>query len=147
MALVAERFEALVRSRLNDVDQRYTAGRRALVAVLASTDRPLTAAEIIVTGGLPQSSAYRNLTVLEECGVVHRILSVDGFARYELAHDLTDHHHHHLICTACGDVSDFTVPDPLERAIEEMRATVATQTGFAPNEHRLDLLGLCGGCG
>lgn len=135
-----------MRSRLEDVDQRYTAGRRALVGVLARTDRPLTAAEIVETGDLPQSSAYRNLAVLEGCGVVHRIASVDEFARFELAHDLTDHHHHHLICTDCGDVADFTVPEAVEEVLTALTRSVETDTGFAAEEHRLDFLGLCADC-
>src|SRR5690606_30458739 len=86
---------------LEDDGQRYTAGRRSLVEVLDQAGRPLTAAEILAAGSLSQSSAYRNLAVLETCGVVHRVAGSDEFARFELAEGLTDHHHHHLICTAC----------------------------------------------
>ena len=50
---------------------------------------------------------YRNLVVLEQAGVVRRVTSTDDFARYELAEDLTEHHHH-LICSSCGTVDDFT---------------------------------------
>lgn len=135
-----------MRARLDEVDQRYTPGRRAIVEVLARTDRPLTAAEIVESGELPQSSAYRNLTVLEDCGIVHRVASTDEFARFELAHDLTDHHHHHLICTECGDVADFTVPERLERSLEALTRTVRGETGFAAENHRLDFLGLCAEC-
>ena len=52
---------------LGDDGQRYTAGRRSLVEVLGQAGRPLTAAEILEAGSLPQSSAYRNLAVLEAC--------------------------------------------------------------------------------
>lgn len=131
--------------RLGQVDQRYTAGRRNLVAVLAAGGRPLTASEILVAGGLAQSSAYRNLAVLEACGVVHRVAGGDELARFELAEDLTDHHHH-LICTGCGVVTDFTVSDGLERSLETAMETVAATTGFAPDHHRLDLLGRCASC-
>ena len=61
-----------------------------------------------VDRSLAQSSAYRNLAVLERAGVVHRIVTTDEFARYELAEDLTEHHHH-LICRSCGSVADFTL--------------------------------------
>ena len=67
--------------------------------------------------GLAQSSAYRNLAVLERAGVVHRIVTSDEFARYELAEDLT-HHHHHLICSTCGGVTDFEVSDAVEHELE-----------------------------
>ena len=114
--------------------------------VLSRAGRPLTAAEILAAGSLSQSSAYRNLTVLESCGVVHRVAGTDDFARFELAEDLTDHHHHHLICTVCGTVVDFTVGDRLEADLEAAMARVVETTGFRPDHHRFDLLGRCAAC-
>jgi Fur family transcriptional regulator, ferric uptake regulator len=143
---VADDLHHAISARLREADQRYTSGRRNLVGVLASGGRPLTASEILQAGGLAQSSAYRNLAVLETCGVVHRVSGSDEFARFELAEDLTDHHHHHLICTRCGLVTDFTVSDRLERSLEAVMETVADTTGFAPDHHRLDLLGRCSSC-
>jgi len=143
---VSDELDQTISTRLREADQRYTAGRRALVAALTTAGRPLTAAEVVGAGGLAQSSAYRNLAVLETCGVVLRVAGTDEFARFELAEDLTDHHHHHLICTGCGQVTDFTVSDDLERSLESAMETVATSTGFAPDHHRLDLLGRCPSC-
>ncbi|HEX2575106.1 MAG TPA: Fur family transcriptional regulator [Aquihabitans sp.] len=142
---MADDLHLAVSARLRAVDQRYTARRRSLVEVLAGAGRPLTASEVLAAGGLAQSSAYRNLAVLETCGVVHRVAGSDEFARFELAEDLTDHHHH-LICTSCGLVTDFTVSDVLERSLETAMETVAGTTGFAPDHHRLDLLGRCASC-
>jgi Fe2+ or Zn2+ uptake regulation protein len=143
---VADDLHPTIHARLADAGQRYTSGRRDLVEVLARSDRPLTAAEVGADGGLSQSSAYRNLAVLEEAGVVHRIAGSDDFARFELAEDLTDHHHHHLICVSCGSVADFTVSDGLEAALESAMGRVAATTGFSPDRHRLDLLGRCAAC-
>lgn len=143
---MADDLHHAISARLREADQRYTSGRRSLVEVLAGGGRPLTASEILRAGGLAQSSAYRNLGVLETCGVVHRVSGSDEFARFELAEDLTDHHHHHLICTNCGLVTDFTVSDRLERSLEAVMETVADTTGFAPDHHRLDLLGRCASC-
>ncbi|CAN5698472.1 Fur family transcriptional regulator [soil metagenome] len=144
---MADDLHHAISARLTGADQRYTSGRRTLVDALVSARRPLTAAEILVAGGLAQSSAYRNLSVLETCGVVHRVAGTDEFARFELAEDLTDHHHHHLICTNCGLVTDFTVSDRLERSLETAMERVAETTGFRPDHHRLDLLGRCADCG
>jgi len=139
-------FHANVATRLLHEEQRYTHNRRAIVEVLEATDRPLTIAEIRNRRGLAQSSVYRNLTVLEAAKVVHRITSSDEFARYELTEDLTDHHHHHLICSSCGGVADFTVSSQLERALEKAMGRVAADTGFRPEHHRLDLIGVCAHC-
>ena len=78
--------------------------------------------------------------------MVRRIVTSDEFSRYELAEDLTEHHHH-LICSTCGDVADFTAPPALEASLGRAMASVADATGFAPDHHRLDLIGTCTRCG
>lgn len=137
-------LDLIASSRLRRDGQRYTDNRRALVGVLQ--DGPLTIPEILARRpGLAQSSAYRNLAVLERSGVVRRIVTVDEWARYELAEDLTEHHHH-LICTRCGLVEDFTVSHQLERSLDAALERVAEQSGFSVQHHRLDLVGVCGTC-
>jgi len=142
---VSDDLHAAIASRLRHDGQRYTTGRRRVVEVLDASGRPLTAAEVFEGAALAQSSAYRNLSVLEACGAVHRVSGADEFARFELAEDLTGHHHH-LICTSCGTVADFTVSDDLESALEVAVGRVTTMTGFRADLHRLDLLGRCGSC-
>jgi Fe2+ or Zn2+ uptake regulation protein len=139
-------LHATAASRLRDDGQRYTTQRRALVDLLVEVDQPLTIPQLLGRQpGLAQSSAYRNLAVLERAGVVHRIVTSDEFARYELAEDLT-RHHHHLICSSCGDVSDFEVSANMEQELEASLARVARRTGFQARTHRLDLVGTCAAC-
>lgn len=135
-----------VATRLRGVNQRYTSGRRALVDVLAESRQPRTIPELIAGGRrIPQSSAYRNLAVLELAGVVHRIVTSGDFARYELDEALTEHHHH-LICSSCGGVEDFTAPASLERTLRKVTVELADTSGFLAEAHRLDLVGVCAGC-
>lgn len=132
--------------RLRADGQRYTSNRRALVDLLTETDRPVTIAELLESSdGLAQSSAYRNLAVLERAGVVHRLITTDEFARFELAEDLTEHHHH-LICSTCGAMADFTVSPDLERTLDDAFAEIAADAGFRADHHRLDLVGICASC-
>jgi Fur family ferric uptake transcriptional regulator len=133
-------------ARLRTTGQRYTARRRALVDVLDGADGPLTIPQILeLDRSLAQSSAYRNLAVLEQADVVHRIVTNDDFARYELAEDLTEHHHH-LICGSCGSVADFTLDTAVEGDLDRVLAEVAATQAFTPDHHRLDLVGTCAGC-
>jgi Fe2+ or Zn2+ uptake regulation protein len=88
---------------------------------------------------------YRNLSVLETAGVVQRIAGGDEFTRFELAEDLAGHHHH-LICTDCGTVEDFTVPVPVEQRLETALVEAASAAGFQAVHHRLDLVGRCADC-
>jgi Fur family ferric uptake transcriptional regulator len=141
-----EQLDAIVTRRLRHDGQRYTTQRRALLDVLAAAQAPLTLPQLLERSvGLAQSSAYRNLAVLERAGVVHRIVTTDDHARWELAEDLTEHHHH-LICRGCGDVADFTVPTEIENRLDNALADAASVAGFDATHHRLDLVGLCARC-
>ncbi|MCA1691181.1 MAG: Fur family transcriptional regulator [Acidimicrobiales bacterium] len=132
--------------RLRKVHQRYTRGRRALVDVLSSAERPLSIPEIVSADrSVPQSSVYRNLTVLEQAGVVSKVQGGDDFSRFELAEDLTSHHHH-LVCVECGSVDDYTVPPRFEQTMAKTLDNVAAETGFRAQFHRLDLVGVCARC-
>lgn len=135
-----------VAGRLRAVEQRYTSGRRQLVQLLADAPRPETIPELLTRApSLAQSSAYRNLVVLEEAGVAHRVVTSDERARYELAEDLMGHHHH-LICTSCGRVDDFTASAQVERSLESALERAVADTGFHAAAHRFDIIGTCSSC-
>lgn len=137
----------VVSTRLSADGQRYTRSREALIEVLDSADAPLTVDEIVARDDrLALSTAYRNLVVFEEYGVVHRIVTADEHARYELDEALTERHHHHLVCSRCGTVRDFTVPDTLEHELDRALGRVARNFGFDAQHHRLDLIGRCETC-
>lgn len=136
-----------IAARLGEGDLRFTRGREALVTVLALATRPLTIPEICAADdSLAASSAYRNLTGLEAVGVVHRIVTDAEFARYELAEGLTDHHHHHLICSRCGVVDDVEASPSLERAVHDAARAIARRSGFRMERHSVDLIGICANC-
>ncbi|MCU1377542.1 MAG: Fe2+/Zn2+ uptake regulation protein [Acidimicrobiales bacterium] len=143
--MVGAELHEIVTTRLRAAGQRYTPGRRAIVERLLGAGQPLTIPDVLEGSSLPQSSAYRNLAVLEQAGAVHRIVTSADFARYELAEDLTEHHHH-LICSNCGTVEDFTAPPALERSLHKAVHEVEESTGFAAEHHRLDLVGTCKSC-
>jgi Fe2+ or Zn2+ uptake regulation protein len=131
---------------LRQIDQRYSGGRRAVVEVLARSDRPLTIHEILERDPeVPQSSAYRNLASLEQAGVVQRIVTNDEFARFELAEGIGEHHHH-LICSVCGTVRDFTVSAQVEEDLGRTLTRAAKRSGFVIDHHRLDIIGTCSAC-
>lgn len=136
-----------VASLLRSGNHRYTTGRRRTVGALLDADGPVTIPEILeLDGGLAQSSLYRNLAILEEVGAVTRIVTHDDHARYELAEALTDHHHHHLICTNCGSVSDFELASDAETTLGRAFTRVGRSANFRIDGHRLDLLGTCAAC-
>jgi len=132
--------------RLRQIDQRYTSGRRAIIDLLLSAGHPVSIADIAEhLPGLPRSSAYRHLTDLHAAGLVRRVTGSDEFTRFELAEDLTEHHHH-LLCVSCGKVTDVTLPDGFEQQVTGAIGRLADAEGFEAHSHRLDVLGLCGTC-
>jgi Fur family transcriptional regulator, ferric uptake regulator len=135
-----------VANRLAESGRRYTRTRKRLVEILAKAGMPLALPEIVRgRKDLPQSSAYRNLAGLESAGLIRRVASEDGFSRYELAEELTGHHHH-LMCSRCGLVQDVDIPSDLERKLDRTLDTLARGARFATVSHRLDLIGLCRSC-
>jgi Fur family transcriptional regulator, ferric uptake regulator len=132
--------------RLRGLEQRYTEGRRAVVEALAGAGRPLSIEDIgVVVPQLPRSSAYRHLVDLQAAGVVRRVAAHDEFARFELAEDLTEHHHH-LLCTTCGKLIDVTPADEFEATVRATVEELSAAEGFRPLGHRLDVLGVCADC-
>jgi Fur family transcriptional regulator, ferric uptake regulator len=127
--------------------QHYTAARRALVSALIQLGRPATIAEVTEAApGLATSTAYRNLTVLTDAGIVSRVSGSDEFGRFELSQTFSGSHHHHVICADCGLVLDARASERLEAALEEAAKAVAEANGFAITDHRLELVGRCGSC-
>lgn len=143
---VAASIHDAVDLRLAGTDQRYTASRRSLIEALSAAGRPLTIPEILDQAPeVPQSSAYRNVTALIEAGVVRRVAGTDDHGRFELAEELSSHHHH-LVCSGCGRVEDVHASPRLERAMAEAARGVAEEQGYEVTDHRLDLVGLCPDC-
>jgi Fur family transcriptional regulator, ferric uptake regulator len=145
-ATEAEDLHSLAEQRLRRVDQRYTSGRRAIVSLLASTGHPVSISDIAENlPDLPRSSAYRHLVDLQAAGLVRRVAAGDEFTRFELAEDLTEHHHH-LLCMNCGRVIDVTLPPGSEQDVTRAIGKLADSEGFQVSGHRLDVLGVCASC-
>ena len=139
-------IDVAIEKRLRSAAQRYTAGRRRLVSLLIENGQPMTLPELLASDrSLAQSSVYRNLAVLEQVGAVTRIVTHGDHASYELAEDLTGHHHH-LVCSSCGEVADFALAPELEEELERVLASAARKARYAVEHHRLDLVGRCSSC-
>ena len=139
-------IHSIAAERLSLVSQRYSDGRRRLVEILDRAGHPMVAADIVAaTRDLPQSSVYRNLSVLESAGVVVKVLTNGDRSAFELAEEMKGHHHH-LVCVGCGQVLDIDIPLRVERMLDEGLAPTVKSAGFTLVGHRLDLLGRCSAC-
>ncbi|MEY4230231.1 MAG: hypothetical protein RLZZ362_1080 [Actinomycetota bacterium] len=133
--------------RLRKDGQRLTTGRQLLLRTLEDAGGPITIPAILRRQPtLAQSSVYRNLAVLEHAGLVSKISMGDEHAHYELGEEITNNHHHHLVCTSCGSVSDVTLSAAAERSLDKALREAAGGASFELEHHRLDLLGRCAEC-
>ncbi len=135
-----------VRRRLAELDIRYTHGRKAAVMAMQRSSGPLSAAELHgQVEGVPLSSLYRTLTILDDSGVVQKHHDADGVARFELAEWLAGHHHH-LVCRTCGAVEDVELGSDAEILLDDLAEALAVHAGFRPEGHLLEVVGVCEEC-
>jgi Fe2+ or Zn2+ uptake regulation protein len=135
-----------VRVRLEANRRRLTSNHRLVIDVLADAGRPLTIPQILPRiPGLAQSSLYRTLTVLEEAGTVSRLVVGSNHAHFELSEQI-GHHHHHLVCQACGAVTDIDLAPETEAIIDSALAALARRHSFRVAGHQIDAIGHCSDC-
>jgi Fur family ferric uptake transcriptional regulator len=82
---------------------------------------------------------YRTLKLLTEAGLAREVRLGDGRTYYE--HHYNHEHHDHMVCTACGGVTEFFSPE-----LEAMQDEVAAKFKFRPTHHSLRILGICSEC-
>ena len=125
--------------RLEDRGHRVTAPRLAVLAAAADAGDQFSAEEI--EQRLPhvgRATVFRTIKLLLEMDVFCRVLLEDGSLRYRWSRR---GHHHHLVCTECGAVEDFTACDVAELVDELTR-----RTNFTIEGHWLEVYGRCGAC-
>lgn len=134
----------LIQKKLKDKGYKLTNQRKAIIEVLYEhKERFLTAEEIFKKSveKLPDtnfSTIYRNLSMLEESGIIHNTQIGGGGSVYGLISNMG--HHHHIICKDCGktEAIDFC---PLEEIWSKIDNRSFTLTG-----HKLELYGFCADC-
>lgn len=122
---------------------KLTRQRRAILAVIASSEGHLTPAEVYerAKADCPQiglTTVYRTLDILAKLGTIKRVHFEKGCHSYAPA---SRGHHHYLICTTCGSVVEFEGCD-----LSSLLETIASQTGYKIEGHWLQLFGKCPAC-
>ena len=122
---------------------KLTPQRRAVIQAITSSQDHLTPATIYqkVRQDHPNIglvTVYRTLEILAELELVCE-LHAGGICRsYTIS---TPQHHHHLICSNCSAVIDFTGHD-----LSELEQSLSKKSGFRIDSHLLEFFGLCQTC-
>lgn len=131
---------------------RWTGPREAIVQLLSQTSKHMSAKEIYVAlhkfyPGIGLTTIYRTLDLLARMGLIHKFAFGDGHNRYEFISDDKSKHHHHLICTHCGKIYNYSEFVEQELAlVEKIQTRLAKKFNFQIEDHNIEFLGLCKDC-
>lgn len=123
---------------------KLTPQRRVVLETIVSSQDHLTPAAIYEKVHQDQPNIglvtiYRTLEILDKLGLICEV-HAGGSCRSYLVRRPSEHHHH-LICSDCGVVVDFTDCD-----LGELGQRLSRQTGFEIRSHLLEFLGRCQNC-
>ena len=137
-----------LRHKLQERQHKITPQRQSILQIFI--DRPgehLSAEDVHGILRENQSSfglatVYRSLELLTELGLLQKLELGDGRSRYELnTADPATHHHHHLICLNCGEITEFN-----EDLLDDLEATILEKSGFMVMDHQVKFFGYCQEC-
>ena len=123
---------------------KHSKQRKEILDIFLSIDRHLTAEELYLAvkqkyPSVGFATVYRTLKLLCATGLCRELKLESGPARYE--HLYGHKHHDHLICTGCGRFVEVIDPE-----IERLQQKLSKTHGFLPQEHRMELYGICPEC-
>ncbi|MCK5583723.1 MAG: transcriptional repressor, partial [Elusimicrobiales bacterium] len=93
------------------------------------------------------TTVYRTLEVLAQMRLISKFDFGDGRARYELTKNSKKEHHHHLVCTNCNRIIDYT--DFIDEEVELLNKTekaLSKKFNFEISNHLIQFYGLCEKC-
>ena len=136
--------ERKVTAVLKQHGYKLTPQRRAVIKTIASSHDHLTPAGIYekVQKEHPDIglvTVYRTLELLTELGFICKVHAEGNCRSYLMRRPLE--HHHHLICSDCGVVVDFTNCD-----FVKLERRLTRKSGFRIDSHLLEFTGLCQNC-
>lgn len=142
---LAAKWRKRAEARCAEAGERLTPARLAAYAELLSSDRPVSAYELIALLEKRQKrkiaplTVYRHLDFLIRVGLVHRLESTQSYLPCD--HPEHAHESQYLLCSSCGH-ADEVESKPLESLLHK----IADQRGFQPENVVVEIKGLCGSC-
>lgn len=122
---------------------RFTQSRLAVLQVLTATTEHLKVAEVHrrakqIDARIGLASVYRTMGLLAQMGLVKDVHVEQRHRRYA---QITNGHGHHLVCTSCGLVQEFS-----DCHADELARTLARRTKFRIEGHCMEFFGRCSKC-
>jgi len=122
---------------------RLTGPRRELAALIELRQGHFTAADLLADAegrrlGIGRATIFRLIELLADKNLVERVDLPDGRHAYV---PCEPSHHHHVVCIACGAISEVD-----DCGIDAVTAEASRRSGFVIQSHRLELFGRCPRC-
>ncbi|HVG18900.1 MAG TPA: transcriptional repressor [Blastocatellia bacterium] len=123
-------------------DPPLTRQRGVVLQVVRASDEHLTASEVYEAARKLQptisfATVYNSLRYLKESGLLREITFGNAASRY----DRETGRHDHAMCSRCGKLVDFDLPETLE-----LLRAAARRSRFKPESIQLTLVGVCPDC-
>jgi Fur family ferric uptake transcriptional regulator len=136
--------EKKIRRSIRQHGYKITPQRRAIIKAIIDTREHLTPSAIHERvsrekPGIGLVTIYRTLEMLAGLGFICE-MHAGGSCRSYLVRRPAEHHHH-LICSDCGRVIDFTDCD-----LGGLERRLARETRFKISGHLLEFVGQCWNC-
>lgn len=131
---------AQLKSTLKSHGHSVTKPRRQIFAALQTHENQTMHQLVDNCPDVDRATIYRTVELFETLGIVQRLQI--GW-KYQL--ELTDsfvHHHHHLTCNRCGVVIALAEDAELEQRLVSLTSAL----DFTPQDHQLEIRGLCSIC-
>ncbi len=140
MVITKKRIE----NELRQHGYKVTPQRRTIIGAIIRSREHLTPAAIHQRvhredSGIGLVTIYRTLQMLTELGLICE-MHAGGSCRSYLMRSPSEHHHH-LICSDCGMVIDFT-----DCELGGLEKRLSRETKFQISGHLLEFLGQCRKC-
>lgn len=132
--------------RKNDIQKQMKIGghresktRNELIKILKSSRVPLSATDLLIylrkiSPTVNKTTVYRELEKLE----FHQIVTRINFNSSKAMFELTNSHHHHVVCVNCNKVEDVKIKEP--------KVFQLSKSSFKIMRHSLEFFGVCKTC-
>jgi Fur family ferric uptake transcriptional regulator len=140
MRVIDDRTGLILR-RLEEQGYRLTATRTAIAEAIAGRAGQFTARDLVEAlepRGIGRATVFRALDLLVQMGLLERLHGDLSCHSYTYC---APEHHHHLVCTSCGEITSVTA-GPVERELRNL----ARQANFRPETHHIEIYGQCQAC-
>jgi len=133
-----------IAGKLRQHGYRLTTQRRAILKAIAGSHDHLNSREIyekvkVQNRNIGLVTIYRTLDLLIKLKLICRIHTGGASQSYLMRRPAG--HHHHLVCSKCGQAVDFTYCN-----LSNLEQRLSLETGYKIEGHLLEMYGRCPAC-